>query len=222
MSAATEIRRRISLPEGVRVRFWMYTDFPNSLHVQYLGTTEALLAAACLTRSMVAIRAARRSKVSPLRDEHNEKFHLSRSPSRGAPDRMLLTRFVSAKTAMQLPGVREMFPEGLPAPEVHSEQFDRHPVPGSAQEWKTEQTEGLRVWFDALPRVAGINTDDPRFQFDGSDLERLETLIGSFHTAISYALYQAAVVDKQSPGRRGPPSFLRLVVDNSRAGVSLG
>jgi hypothetical protein len=120
MSAASEIRRRLSLAEGVRMRFLTWTDFDAICHVQYLGTMDALIAAGCLTHSMVAIRAARRSKRLPLRDEKNEKFHLSRFPSRKVPERMILTRFKNANTVMELPGVRELFPEGI-IPEVRSQ-----------------------------------------------------------------------------------------------------
>jgi hypothetical protein len=107
-----------SLPAGVRMRLetWpLNFDGSGFVVLNYLGTVEALLATGCLTPAMMSNRAARRRGGRALRDEHGMRFTLHRSPSTGEPDRVELHRRPDVAVAMQLPGVRELFPEGITA-----------------------------------------------------------------------------------------------------------
>jgi len=61
----------------------------HQVYVVYLGTAEALLAAGCLTRSMMANREMYRpGDARGLRDEHRGRFNLHRLPTRAMSERI--------------------------------------------------------------------------------------------------------------------------------------
>jgi hypothetical protein len=114
--------RHGSLPSGVSVTVteitWRY-DNKRSMDVTYRGTTDALLAAGCLTPGMISNRPPRQRQGRTQRDEHGIRFTLKRAPTKDLPERMRLDRRGGEGEpafAMQLPGVRELFPEDIADP----------------------------------------------------------------------------------------------------------
>ncbi len=106
------IIRRATLSGGVTLlgTTWLAYSGRNTFHLEYRGTIDALLAAGCITPSLLAKRMANR-RTSQF-DEHGNAVWLQRSATKGAPKRMeLVRRAEDPETAKQLPGVREMFPE---------------------------------------------------------------------------------------------------------------
>src|ERR1700691_1343526 len=107
------IIRRATLPGGVTLLGTTWLAYSgsgrNAFHLEYRGTIDALLAAGCITPSLLAKRMANR-RTSQL-DEHGNPVRLHRSATKGAPERLELVRSAGdPETAEQLPGVREMFP----------------------------------------------------------------------------------------------------------------
>lgn len=104
-----------SLPGGVIVK--TEPGGQNHLYVIYLGDKEALCSAGCLTPAMIESREKYRKGSSHcLRDEHGEKFHLHRYATKTMPDRMKLCRSAPRSAALRLPGVQELFPDGIKEP----------------------------------------------------------------------------------------------------------
>jgi hypothetical protein len=104
--------RRGSLPAGITIQaeIWLHRGL-TYVTLTYRGTRDALIASGCLTSSMIA------SNAQTKMDEHGGRFSLHRSPTKAQPQRMKLDRHPdSPETAMQLPGVRELFPEGIAEP----------------------------------------------------------------------------------------------------------
>jgi hypothetical protein len=195
----------------------------------YRGTVDALLTAGCLTPSMMANRAARPRGGRPQRDEHGQRFSLHRSPTKCEPGRMKLQRRGDPGIAMQLPGMTELFPEGLAAPVQDDPPQNSEPAegehwwPATARAWKENQLDylgsDLRIHakmtgdqWRGLSRVSG-----PRFRLAEGDLNRMEAIMHRFSEELLALLQQATVIDSQASPR---PSFLRLVVDNTREGAS--
>lgn len=102
---------RGALPGGVKIDA---EPWGNHISVTYLGSEKALLAAGCLTRQMRQIRKKYRiGDARGLRDEHGQRFSLHHLATKSEPDRMKLSRYVDSQFAMQLPGVRDLYPEGI-------------------------------------------------------------------------------------------------------------
>jgi hypothetical protein len=108
-----------SLPSGVSVTVtettWQY-DNKRFVSVAYRGTIDALQVAGCLTPGMISNRPPRQRQGRTQRDEHGMRFTLKRAPTKALPERVRLDRWGEPAFAMQLPGVRELFPEGIPEP----------------------------------------------------------------------------------------------------------
>jgi hypothetical protein len=111
--------RRGSLPSGVSVAVtettWRY-DNKRFVSVAYRGTIDALRVAGCLTPGMISNRPPRQRQGRTQRDEHGIRFTLKRAPTKALPERVRLDRWGEPAFAMQLPGVRELFPEGIADP----------------------------------------------------------------------------------------------------------
>jgi hypothetical protein len=172
---------------------------------------------------MMAARAARPRGGRPQRDEHGKRFTLHRSPTKGVPDRMKLQRRVDDPTfVMQLPGVRELFPEGIPEPEPQISKGERICFVGKALSF----VQGATTWLG----------DKDQVLLSDIDLERASSIVDRFLADMHAAMKEAGAIDAQQapPHLRGPiiqahadnngipsrPSFLRLVVDNTREGAS--
>jgi hypothetical protein len=109
--------RRGSLPNGISIQIetWPLGQARGNgaVILNYLGTEDALIAAGCLTASMIENRSARRRGGRSQRDEHGMWFTLHRSPTKAAPGRMKLRRRAVPQIAMGLPGVLDLFPGGI-------------------------------------------------------------------------------------------------------------
>jgi hypothetical protein len=209
-----------------------HSDYSGCSHMTltYRGTIDAMLAAGCLTTFIMANRTGHRSG-RPERDEHDEPFTLHRSPTKREPDRMKLTRSGEPTLAMQLPGVRELFPEGIAEP-VPAEAQSTEPAaadtgPATAEDWKEERLDGmdsdlrfLESWNGNLWRGVGKYAS-PRFRFADGEIKRLDSILGRFRRELIEALEQAVVVDTAHADTNGipltRPPFLRLVIDNDSA-----
>jgi hypothetical protein len=219
--AAPDVRRGWA---GVNVEIDARVDSDGSyIYLTYRGTVGELLAAGCLTLSMMAARAARPRGGRPQRDEHGKRFTLHRSPTKYEPDRMKLQRRGDPGIAMQLPGVRELFPEGFPEP-AQAEAQSSEPAAAdtgaaTASDWKEERLDGmdsdlrfLESWNGKQWRGVGEYAS-PRFRFADGDIQTMESILHRFRTDLFAALDRAAVIDTHATPR---PAFLRLVVDNTR------
>lgn len=113
LQAETWVLPRVTVRAGKNV---LVGGSERDLSLTYWGTIDALLAAGCLTRDMLPNRPPRQRQGRTQRDEHGIRFILKRAPTKALPERMRLTREGGPAFAMQLPGVREMFPEGIPEP----------------------------------------------------------------------------------------------------------
>jgi len=141
------------------------------------------------------------------------------------PGRMKLRRRVSLHLGMELPGVRDLFPEGIPEPAQepqNTEAVDTYTGPATVREWKEKQ---LKYLGHDLRVQGQISSDEwrglgracgPRFRLADRDVQRLESIMYRFREEIFAGLEHAEVIDTQeaTPAR---PSFLRLVVDNDSA-----
>jgi hypothetical protein len=230
-----DIRRYGDLPTAagmlrVRVHCWFYglehLGQPLELHgkVLYIGSTAAMLAAGCLTPFMLATRQAW-SKGLPMRDEHGERFGLSRTANR--PGSMTLTL---RRIDIALPGVRDLFPDGLPEPEPVEAQRERAkqrtrghltvidglaPLPraerwATAQEWKRDLLDGIASAHPPSLFEIGVaeKLSGGRFQLDEADMKRTESIEARYREELLSALERASVTDSREP-RRQPR--LRLV-----------
>ena len=84
------------------------------LSLEYLGTVGDLIAAGCLSRELFEAR-QRWRKGQPSRDADGHPFRLHHAATRAEPDRWRMTRTIyGLDGAMDVPGVRALWPEGLP------------------------------------------------------------------------------------------------------------
>jgi hypothetical protein len=207
--------RRGTLSGGVSTEIYL----GRSVRIIYFGTLEALLSSGCLTSSMLELRKKFRPGDSRgLHDEVAGRFNMHRLPTKAMPQRMKLIRWMSLEAAVQLPGVRELFPEGVAPPPVEPDDpTEVKPRSVTARVWKSEQIQGIGEALGALnydrKQWLGLGKGVALFRFTDRDVQRLEAIIGRFRGEMSAALDRATVVDIQGTGL---PSFLRLVVDNSR------
>jgi hypothetical protein len=190
--------RRGSLSAGVTIQIetWPLRGRVNGVVLlNCLGTVDALLATGCLTPSMMENRNARRRGGRSQRDEHGMWFTLHRSPTKSSPDRMKLERCPDAATVMRLPGVRELFPQGIPNP---------------AQAEPQSKEERICLVGKALTFVQGATTwlgDKDKVLLSDIDLERAGSIVDKFLADMRAAMEEAAVIDtapKVSPHQRGP------------------
>jgi hypothetical protein len=227
MTAKSKDVRQGSLPPGVSVKVvetrWSWTD-SCSVYLTYRGTIAALLAAGCLTPQMMANRQRQHSRREQC-DEHGNRFNLHRSPTKALPERMKLERHGEPTFVMQLPGVRELFPEGI-AKFVQAEAQSSEPATdciclATSRAWKDEQIWDIGSYLrtDRLSRHGdpwrGAGIYGPRFRFADADIKHMESMMDRFREEMCAALEQAAVIDSEQSPR---PSFLRLVVNNEFAG----
>ena len=84
---------------------------------EYTGPLSELLAANCISPTMMQSRESRRKgSTKPNLDDHGGSFTLHRLASTAHPDRMVLKRHISNPAiVIDLPGVRDLFPEGFHA-----------------------------------------------------------------------------------------------------------
>jgi hypothetical protein len=192
----------LSAAVTMQVRTWMGRDNRYFI-VHYWGTVDALIASGCLTPHMMANRNARRRGGRAQRDEHGRRFTLNRLPTKAAPDRMkLMRRSEDPALAMELPGVRELFSEGIPEP--------------PAQVEPQSKEERLRFVGKALSFVQDATTwlgDRDQVLLSDIDLECAGLLVDRFLAEIHALMKQAGALETQQPSTR--PPFLRLVVNNS-------
>ena len=171
--------RHGSLPGCVRLKVEPWAEM---LSVIYFGTQGALLSAGCLTRSMLTIRKKySRGDARGLHDEFGERFNLHSGATKAMPGRMKLMRRVSLQRAMELPGVRELFPDGIPKPV----QFERKRSDSSSYTWEqfVQDWKQLSDYDKGIARV------------------RIKRIVGD---------------SKRQRLRNTRPSYLRLVVDNTK------
>ena len=84
------------------------------LSLEYLGTVGDLTAAGCLSCNLSEAR-QRWRKGQPSRDADGHPFRLHHPATKGQPDRWLMTRTIyGLDDAMDAPGMREIWLEGLP------------------------------------------------------------------------------------------------------------
>jgi hypothetical protein len=162
------------LPAGVTLRgmSWLPWKGNHVVDLTYRGTKEALIAAGCLTPSMweqYKDRMRRKKK----HDENGEWFWVHRSPTKASPDRMKLCRHSTAALAMNLPGMRELFPDGIPVPPMPK--ISRPAADGTdlARDWKHGVTLAVGKMIGA---VRDFDSDNGRFRFAYSDLNDLAAI----------------------------------------------
>jgi hypothetical protein len=144
---AKEVKRRGSLTQDVTVQADMlYSRGRTLMTLTYRGTRGALIASGCLTSSMIENK--RREHRT---DERGIWFYVHRSPTKAAPERMkLCCHPESVATAMQLPGVRELFPEGIPEiewDELHGPVFPARAQPETSPATARERKQSPRPSF---------------------------------------------------------------------------
>lgn len=119
-----DLKRSGSLAGGVKVTVdvWMAPAMRvGDGHIEYLGTMDSLMAVGALTPSMMESRKKyRKGDARGLRDDHGNRYFLRPSAIKAEPGRVSLRRYFSREISMEMPGVRELFPEGIPEPEKES------------------------------------------------------------------------------------------------------
>jgi hypothetical protein len=141
MSAVEARRGRLPAPHSsVSVSAHPYTWGTGAGAIDtYWGTLESLLAARCASEQL--LKGRKRGVRSE--DENGHWYRLLRSPTKTTQDRLKLVRHVhSVPLAAELPGVRELFPEGLPVL-----LFERPELDGGAGK-EPEQAENLADWAE--------------------------------------------------------------------------
>ena len=84
------------------------------LSLEYLGTVGDLIAAGCLSRELFDAR-QRWRKGRPSRDAAGHPFRLHHAATKAQPDRWRMIRWIyDLEGATDVPGVRAIWPEGLP------------------------------------------------------------------------------------------------------------
>lgn len=174
------------------------------------GSTNALLASGYLTPSMMAARAARRrGDPRGSRDDHGERYFLTHTPRKGAPERMQLRRHLRPEHAIELPGVREIFPNGIPEPPIQPAHTDLE----ESGKHELSRADFCTNMLDIIMQCA--RGDHPTWP------EALPT-----ETQCSIEWYVDALREKfrrSGNKRRAPrPSFLRLVIDNTKGDSAHG
>lgn len=173
--------------------------------VIYRGTVAALIASGAITADLVQKRNARK-RGGKLADEAGWRFTVSRSPTKSEPERMLLTWWwLSGERAMTQPGVRELFPEGIPEPPPQPEQSYHQDRPSetavTAADWKIamERHLGAIVGSGVYVMDRELDTPQRRYQFAEGDLAAMRALIENFQADMTEAIKGARVVDRQRP-----------------------
>jgi hypothetical protein len=109
--------RRTTLSVGVTLQAetWLVYGGGGGVTATYRGSIADLLMAGALTPAMLSNVTGHRSGRRQC-DEHGKPFRLHRSATKALPERMRLIREGEPAYAMQLPGVRDLFPEGIAEP----------------------------------------------------------------------------------------------------------
>jgi hypothetical protein len=160
------------------------------------GTIDALVATGYLTHFMISARRKRkRGSGHKQLDENGGRFWMHPSPSKTSPERMMLVRRVKVEQAIQLPGMRALFPEGIPEPAQESQNGDRA---AHSEAIARDLARTARVALSALEHM----------EWQAEQLFPIETQarIGAHIRAI-----RAEFDRRPSARQRG---HLRLVVDN--------
>jgi hypothetical protein len=158
-----------------------------------------------------------------MRDEHGQIFFVHSSPTKDAQGgRMRVTRQLEPQFAIQLLGVRDLFPDGFPEPQASEsaaaqEQADTDTGPATVADWKEDALSSMDSdlrFFESwnVKRWRGLCTYGPRFRFGTSDIEQLESIFRRFRKELFETLESADAIDTQGSPR---PSFLRLVANNT-------
>jgi hypothetical protein len=179
--------------------------------VEYLGAPHVLLAAGCLTDGMAIHRNRGRKNL----DARGHNYAMHRSPIRAMPDRLRVRLYINRENedaALELPGVRELFPAGVPHVEPPPAEYrETDTTPQTVSEWR-EQVGGFCESLLDTVMVAleggpgnGCYPYGDRFRVAEADVQVAELLRAGLLSAIN----RARVVDLKREG-------LRLVVDNTR------
>jgi hypothetical protein len=186
--------------------------FNWGIRIEYLGAPRVLLAAGCLTEGMAIRRSQGRKNI----DARGHNYAMHRSPTKALPDRLRIKLYIDRENedaAMELPGVHELFPDGLPTiEEAPKEQAERDGTPRSIQEWHEQVGDFCgSMLHSALVALKGGPTGPDaaiwvygsRFRVVEADVQAIERLQAELLSAIN----RARIVDLKRAG-------LRLVVNN--------
>jgi len=205
-------------------RFNMNEEQPSHVHITYIGTRADLIAAGCASVELLDFWLPGKKRL----DQDGERCGVHNR--KDGTIKLELHKLMAH--ALGLPGITQESIErdhshyrrewqewsAAHAPTV-AEPADADSGPTTAHDWKEKQlvyahaklrcfeAERSEDWRGAGPIFGS------RFQFAGSDVRRLESIVSKFREDILAALEQAAVIDTQQQLPR--PSFLRLVVDNT-------
>jgi hypothetical protein len=161
MFEATFKGLRGMLSAGVTLsgRSWVAPDGQRNVQLIYRGTKEALIAIGCLPPALVEILSTtqrRRHK----RDENGNWFYLHRSPTKALPDRVKLVRHGNAAAALELPGMRELFPRGIAACRSPLDAWNQGA--SMARDWKRDATVPAGKVRPSFLRLVVDNTKEVR------------------------------------------------------------
>jgi len=154
-----------------------------------------------------------------------ERFWKDAAPTKRCPEAIKLWRLVSHETALTLPGVAELFPEGLPrfepepAPPPETDETVRDPESASA--WRKRVRDFCEVSLRTnIIALEGKTQMVHRFVLDAESLARIQARTDQYLAELLRELDRAPVIDSQQPERGASPR-LRLVVDNTREGETM-
>jgi hypothetical protein len=114
-------RGRLAAPFKA-VRLNVFTTV-NGIGIEYYGTPQQLIAAACAPPEVFALDRKGRHKGGVSSGGH--AFSVNRVPGPKCPERKRLLWRMPPDIAIRMPGVRELFPEGLPTFESEQEYRER-------------------------------------------------------------------------------------------------
>jgi hypothetical protein len=194
------------------------------LIVEFRGTPEALIGAGCATAPMLAGRGRGFSPVS--HPDCPAWWYTHRARTKAEPNRFrVVYRFADKEEdrgrppreqALDLPGVRALFPEGLPAP-APAPDADADAGPTSAKEWRESLLGFCMSMMHAVVTMAQpgrwpaeLGPAKPlRFHLREADVAQIAALGERFKVELRVLFERAQVIDEKRPR-------LRLVADNTR------
>jgi hypothetical protein len=211
MAESQRLEAHIALPDGVSVRVQALTGWRGQVIFTCRGTMDALVASGYLTHSMISARRDRkRGSGNPQLDENGGRFWMQPSPSKISPERTMLVRRMSAELAMRLPGVRDLFPEGIPELQRQFTEDCNEPEKESSKH-ELSRADFCTSMLDMIMQCA--RGDHPSWP-DSMPAEtqcRIERHIDVLREEF-----------RRSVSNRRAPSFLRLVVDNTKGDSAHG
>lgn len=204
-SKPTSLVRRGRLPaphDSVQLRVECSYHHSAYVVVEYWGAPQGLIAAGCVTADLLVGRQFIGTVKSPT------WWGTRRAPTKAAPTRRRVAHQfrdgwcdqVRREQALDMPGVRELFPDGLPAVRSAPAAEDGEPVNAAA--WRADIMRTCAAFTDTAVRAASGSSACGRFHMSSEDAARIAELGARLKVELLAALEHAHVIDERRPQLR--------------------